>query len=79
MHPPQEQAVRAKTIENDREQALVERETLAQSIVSDGSAEKADLFTKTFPLPPVCCCPVSPQSSDGSRVSPSADTPTQLP
>jgi len=75
----QEQAVRAKTIENDSEQTLVQRETLAQSVVSEGSTEKADLFARLFPLPPVCCCYPLPQSSDGSTPGSTAATPKPWP
>ncbi len=64
----QEQAVRAKTIENDAKQAALARETLAQSVIADGSSAKADLFAKLFPLPPVCCC-------HPPETSPAAPTP----
>lgn len=54
----QEQAVRAKTIENDRQTSLVQREILAQSVVSEGSSAKAAVFEKLFP-PPACDPPPS--------------------
>jgi hypothetical protein len=73
----QEQAVRAKTIENDRQDAAVQREKLAQSVIAEEATTKADLFAKVFPLPPVCCCsPETPSSTDGTTSAPGPASPS---
>src|SRR5439155_16087662 len=68
----QEQAVRAKTIENNRQDAAVQREKLAQHVIADDASTQADLFAKVFPLPPVCCCYETTLSTGESTPAPAA-------
>lgn len=65
----QEQAVRSKQIDNDRQQASVARENLAQAIVDAGDVTKAELFVEVFPPPPPQCCCHAGEEATAAPVS----------
>jgi hypothetical protein len=54
----QDESVRAKVLANDLTVAQTKRETLAQTVVNDGSEPGAKLFAEVFPCcnQVLCCC-----------------------